>query len=694
MINFPFLPVEGLHEFNLDWFLNKFKELSEEWDETKAAWLALKEYVETFFDDLDVQEEINNKLDEMLANGEIGALVSNIIGNSAFPVFVDSVDEMTNSGRIYVLTSTGYIYTYKNGAFQSTGLTYNEGTNAVTASRIHIKNDNVNIYNDYNNLEVNKIYVVDANANALMINKIPVDSNYILQTYSYSPVADTGNIQIAYSHNGKYIFHREKWGTDWTDWKKLSEPNRITTTDVIGSDANDFQNDTVIFISDGVTEENIANLPVYGRPAVIITYLSEGGSAGVQIFKTVRSEYHRVKWNTWNDWIKTSIDGEILSNTNYNIFNDFNTFVPSTIHNLPSNATESNVANAPIYGKQLIVETLGNVNSVNANNSIGAQIAISQEGDLYTRQKYNSSYTAWRKQGFSGSSKIINNANLVIAPYDNANTFPINETISVSLSDNLIENLPIYGTAIIITTVGYSPNSAIGKMQLCSVRQTGDVFIRNSYGVSQWTNWVHLTHSFYTGTCVDRTKKLTSNSKIVSFGDSLGTTVGGGSTIPSYIASQVGCTQKGYNIGGARFDETYTSNNIITQVNSATADNDVTHVFIFGGTNDAYHKTIIDTLISSVQNVIDGVKAKFPNANITYISPFTRGVFATGSHDYYAGIIQTVFIDNECDFISCLDIPLNPNLKIPNIESFFNDDTHPKEKGKKVVAKFIRQYYL
>lgn len=84
MIRFPFLPVEGLHEFNLDWFLNKFRELLEEWDVTKAAWLALKEYVENFFDNLDVQEEINNKLDEMLAAGDFTPIF-----NALIPIFVD-----------------------------------------------------------------------------------------------------------------------------------------------------------------------------------------------------------------------------------------------------------------------------------------------------------------------------------------------------------------------------------------------------------------------------------------------------------------------------------------------------------------------------------------------------------------------------------------------------------------------------
>lgn len=96
MLNFPFLPVEGLHEFNLDWFLKKFNELSKEWDVAKAAWLALKEYVENFFDDLDVQEEINNKLDDMYHKGLLTDMVSTIIsqgtlGNKGYDPSVSPV---------------------------------------------------------------------------------------------------------------------------------------------------------------------------------------------------------------------------------------------------------------------------------------------------------------------------------------------------------------------------------------------------------------------------------------------------------------------------------------------------------------------------------------------------------------------------------------------------------------------------
>lgn len=74
-MGFNTYPYTDLHEMNLDWILKKVKEMIAEWGNTKNAWNALKEFVETYFENLDVQQEINNKLDEMAAGGELAELM-------------------------------------------------------------------------------------------------------------------------------------------------------------------------------------------------------------------------------------------------------------------------------------------------------------------------------------------------------------------------------------------------------------------------------------------------------------------------------------------------------------------------------------------------------------------------------------------------------------------------------------------
>ena len=57
-------------------FINKEKELEELFEQ-------LKEYVDTYFENLDVQEEINNKLDEMAEDGELADIISQYLNSTA-----------------------------------------------------------------------------------------------------------------------------------------------------------------------------------------------------------------------------------------------------------------------------------------------------------------------------------------------------------------------------------------------------------------------------------------------------------------------------------------------------------------------------------------------------------------------------------------------------------------------------------
>lgn len=116
------------------------------------AFTTLKNYVDNYFENLDVQEEINKKLDEMAESGVLTNLIKNYV-NPIFnelendvnnqiqaqnnnisnfrleldemnakvesavdnnPIPVSSINDMTDTDRIYVLTTDGYWY-YYNG---------------------------------------------------------------------------------------------------------------------------------------------------------------------------------------------------------------------------------------------------------------------------------------------------------------------------------------------------------------------------------------------------------------------------------------------------------------------------------------------------------------------------------------------------------------------------------------------------
>lgn len=88
-MSFNKYPYTDFHEMNDDWVIAKVKELIAAWSEVKADWTQvqsdwtdeqqafqdLKDFVNTYFDELDVQTEINTKLDAMAADGTLGDLI-------------------------------------------------------------------------------------------------------------------------------------------------------------------------------------------------------------------------------------------------------------------------------------------------------------------------------------------------------------------------------------------------------------------------------------------------------------------------------------------------------------------------------------------------------------------------------------------------------------------------------------------
>ena len=76
--------------------INNNAEVSQE---LQDKFIELQMYVDDYFDNLDVQEEINNKLDEMSESGELEAIISAFLNANALWIF-DTVEEMKNATNL------------------------------------------------------------------------------------------------------------------------------------------------------------------------------------------------------------------------------------------------------------------------------------------------------------------------------------------------------------------------------------------------------------------------------------------------------------------------------------------------------------------------------------------------------------------------------------------------------------------
>lgn len=114
-------------------------------DSTLEAYDQLQNYVNTYFDSLDVQEEINNKLDEMASDGTLSAIIAPLILANLQPIIVDNVSKMTDKNRTYILSTDGHVYQWSTplNSFHDTGLVFGNVGNYLT-TKTYISDGDLN----------------------------------------------------------------------------------------------------------------------------------------------------------------------------------------------------------------------------------------------------------------------------------------------------------------------------------------------------------------------------------------------------------------------------------------------------------------------------------------------------------------------------------------------------------------------
>lgn len=68
-------PYTDFHEMNLDWFLEEFKKVTDKVTTLDETVQQFTDFVTNYFDNLDVQQEVNNKLNQMAADGTLAAII-------------------------------------------------------------------------------------------------------------------------------------------------------------------------------------------------------------------------------------------------------------------------------------------------------------------------------------------------------------------------------------------------------------------------------------------------------------------------------------------------------------------------------------------------------------------------------------------------------------------------------------------
>lgn len=95
---FEQFPYSNFHDLNLDWIISEvkkaiegFKALSAKTDDFETTLNNALEYINNYFENLNVQEEINNKLEEMKKNGELADIIASFLKAPNYYLSVQSM---------------------------------------------------------------------------------------------------------------------------------------------------------------------------------------------------------------------------------------------------------------------------------------------------------------------------------------------------------------------------------------------------------------------------------------------------------------------------------------------------------------------------------------------------------------------------------------------------------------------------
>lgn len=201
---FPFIQQEYFDAMN-EWqlfckvgekineIINSQNSVGEETEALYNAYIQLKDYIDNYFENLDVQYEINTKLDEMAVSGELAAVIAQYLESQAIIGF-NNLSDLANAKNL------------ANGSFARTygKLTYNDGKGSFYKIRTRINAD----VPDGDNI------VVLVNTENLVAEKMPDDKltyYYVKTTDSFEKIQNYFNDEkskIISFEKGEYTFNQ------------------------------------------------------------------------------------------------------------------------------------------------------------------------------------------------------------------------------------------------------------------------------------------------------------------------------------------------------------------------------------------------------------------------------------------------------------------------------------------------------
>ena len=154
---FEQFPYTNFQELNLGWILEIVKKSGEEWESTKSEWKNYKEFIDNYFSRLDVQEEINNKINSMVTDGSFLNTIKPTVIDTTTGTTTTWLEKNTLPGQTAILDKT---FTIEDAAAESKAV----GDSVFFQKSKYTPVFNTSSINNIAQIEGNSVAVIVANS--------------------------------------------------------------------------------------------------------------------------------------------------------------------------------------------------------------------------------------------------------------------------------------------------------------------------------------------------------------------------------------------------------------------------------------------------------------------------------------------------------------------------------------------------
>ena len=306
------------------------KDLPDKWDAfenlVNGEVQDLKNFVNNYFNNLDVQNEINNKLDAMATDGTLTNLISPL-----FNEFQQSVNIL--SARMNAFTSLPEGATSGDAELADAHVDYNGHTHANVGEHIRNITENLNTeklgYKGFIDAQVDCNNLVDVGVYNITNNAVIESSNYPSNVGGILTVIKRSNYEFPMIQtlidNGNKFYTRYKTETEWSEWSKYANKTDVDNVNYKclsfreyidePRDMDNITNIGIYQIMNAVVSE-CANYPSKYSGFLTVTTNSQESIAYQHLIDSSGNLYIRYKTgNGWIEWKKYSIEDEIERHT-------------------------------------------------------------------------------------------------------------------------------------------------------------------------------------------------------------------------------------------------------------------------------------------------------------------------------------------------------------------------------------------